>query len=350
MLRWVRSNIRAFFLDSRAAKPYTNLAYSKDRAARLDSPRAHSERGPGGGSPMPRSKSAARTADSKIPASSAPPTSGHHSPAALAARRANLLKARAAPRERIYRSTEKRRTASRRNLAKARAARATRRGTRRPRLNAVKHGLFTHEFSPATLRRLGEDPQKFREMQRLFRRLLSPRERPERELVRRLCETCWRRLRLFRARARQEQESLRKALEKVPCARDPLGPFETELRAQFLGIGLFDLGRTVDEGLKLHSQIECLLRTLLRKRSAGTEEFHMLSPRRDSRIAEVKSLSLEEKPLAEMTEEELTERLLYFPFGRLSELATLQAEEQEQREIAELLDLFNSNQPIPEDW
>jgi hypothetical protein len=283
---------------------------------------------------MPRVKSAARTADSKVPASSPPPASGHNSPAALAARRANLLKARAAPRERIYRSTEKRRTASRRNLAKAQAAR---RGSRRPRLNAVKHGLFTHEFSPATLRRLGEDPHEYREMQRLFRRLLSPRERPERELVRRLCETCWRRLRLFRARARQEQESLRKALEKVPPARGPLGSFETELRAQFLGIGLFDLGRTVDEGLKLQSQIECLLRTLLRKRSAGTEEFHMLSPRRDSRIAQVKSLSLEEKPLAEMTEEELTDRLRYFPFDRLSELASLQAEEQEQREIAELL-------------
>ena len=290
---------------------------------------------------MPRAKSAARTADARVPATSPPPASGHNSPAALAARRANLLKARSAPRERIYRSTEKRQAASRRNLAKAQAARRTRRGNRRPRLNAVKHGLFTHEFSPATLRRLGEEPKEFREMQRLFRRLLAPRERPERELVRRLCETCWRRLRLFRARARQEQESLRKALEKVPRARGPLGSFETELRAQFLGIGLFDLGRTVDEGLKLHSQIECLLRTLLRKRSAGTEEFRMVSPRRDSRIAQVKSLSLEEKPLAEMTEEELTERLRYFPFDRLMELASLQAEEQEQREIAELLAELN---------
>jgi hypothetical protein len=282
---------------------------------------------------MPRPKSAARRGAESGPASQV--SQGHHSPAALAARRANLLKARAASRERIYRPTEKRQAASRRNRFKAHAALRTRRGSKRPRLNALKHGLFTHEFSSATLRRLGEDPQEFREMQRLFRRLLAPRERPERELVRRLCETCWHHLRLFRSR--QEQESLRKALEKVPRARGPLGPFETELRAQFLGIGLFDLSRTVDEGLKLHSQIECLLRTLLRKRSAGTEEFHMLSPRRDSRIAEVESLSLEEKPLAEMTEEELTERLRYFPFDRLSELASLQAEEQEQREIAELL-------------
>ena len=297
---------------------------------------------------MPRPKSARRTADSGVAASSAPPGSGHHSPAALAARRANLLKARAAPRERIYRSTEKRRAASRRNLTKAQAARRTRRGGQRPRLNAMKHGLFTHEFSPATLRRLGEDPEEFRQMQRLFRRLLAPRERPERELVRRLCETCWRRLRLFRARARQEQESLRKTLENVPSARGPLGPFETELRAQFLGIALFDLSRTVEEALKLHSQIECLLRTLLRKRSAGTEEFHMLSRRRDSRIAQVESLSLEDKPLAEMTDDELTDRLRYFPLERLREIASLQAAAQEQREIAELRKLFN-DLPMPED-
>jgi hypothetical protein len=289
---------------------------------------------------MPHPKSAGRAPASEDRCSSAP-SSRHHSPRALAARRANLLKARAAPRERIYRSTEKRRAASRRNLAKAQAALRTRRGGRRPRLNAMKHGLFTHDFSPATLRRLGEDPQEFREIQRLFRRLLAPRERPERELVRRLGETCWRRLRLFRARARQEQESLRKALEKVPCARGPLIAEETELRAQFLGIALFDLSRTVDEALKLQSQIECLLRALLRKRSAGTLEFRMVSPRRDSRIAQVASLSLEGKPLAEMTQEELTDRVSYFPIDRLLETASRQSEELLEREIAELLAEFS---------
>jgi hypothetical protein len=269
-----------------------------------------------------------------------PPASGHHSPAALAARRGNLLKARAAPHERIYRSTEKRQAASRRNLRKAQAALRTRRGSQRTRLNAMRHGLHTYEFSPATLRRLGEDPQEFRQMQRLFRRLLGPRERPEKELVRRLCETCWRRLRLFRARARREQESLRKVLERVPPARGPLGAEETELRAHFLGVALFDLSRTVDEALKLQSQIECLLRTLLRKRSAGTLEFRMVSPRRDSRIAQVESLSLD-KPLAGMSEEELADRVSYFPFELLQETACHQAEVQEDLEIAELQDAFS---------
>ena len=120
-----------------------------------------------------------------------------------------------------------------------------------------------------------------------------------------------------------------------------MGPFETELRANFLGIRLFDLSRTVDEALKLQSQIECLIRTLLRKRSAGITEFRMLSPRRDSRIAQVESLSLEGKPLAEMTDEEIIERLQYFRFGQLMEAASRQSEQRQERELAPLLGSFS---------
>jgi hypothetical protein len=284
---------------------------------------------------MPRPKSAARRGAESGPASQV--SQGHHSPAALAARRANLLKARAASRERIYRPTEKRQAASRRNRFKAHAALRTRRGSKRPRLNALKHGLFTHEFSSATLRRLGEDPQEFREMQRLFRRLFAPRERPEKELVIRLAQTCWRRLRLFRAQARREQELLRRALASAPRPRRPLGPDETELRAQLLGLAVFDLSGTVKEALKLQSQIECLLRALLRKRSSGVDEFRMVSPRRESRIAQVESLSLDGKPLRKMTDAELDERLRYFRFDRLMETAGRQSAEQEAREVAALL-------------
>lgn len=63
------------------------------------------------------------------------------------------------------------------------AALAARRGSRRTRMNALEHGLFVREFSPATLRRLGEDPQEFRELYRLLRRVFVPREPPETELV-----------------------------------------------------------------------------------------------------------------------------------------------------------------------
>ncbi|MEJ2010445.1 MAG: hypothetical protein P8Z30_20215 [Acidobacteriota bacterium] len=268
---------------------------------------------------------------------SAKPSLGHHSPAALAARRANLLKARSAPRERIYRPTEKRQAANRRNLAKAQAALRAPGGSERSRMNALKHGLFAREFSPATLRRLGEDPQEFREMHRLLRRVFVPRERPECELVARLAETCWRRLRLFRAQALREQQSLRRTLESVPVVRRALGHEETELRAQMLVMATFDFTNTVTEALKLQSQIECLLRALVRKRSAGTVEFGLASPRRDSRIAEVPSLALDGKPIAQMDEDELTERLRYFTFDRLFSTAKRQLDEEDEREIAALL-------------
>ena len=274
---------------------------------------------------------------SRLKSPSATPSLGHHSPAALAARRANLLKARSAPRERIYRSPEKRQAANRCNLAKAQAALRTRRGSAHSRMNALKHGLFAHEFSPATLRRLGEDPQEFREMRRLFRRVFVPRERPERELVARLAETCWRRLRLFRAQALREQESLRQALASVPAVRRPLGHEETEIRAQMLGMAIYDFSATVTEAFKLQSQIECLLRALMRKRSSGTVEFGLASPRRDSRIAEVESLALEGKPIAEMSDDELTERLRYFTSDRLFSTAQRQLDEEEERELAALL-------------
>lgn len=274
---------------------------------------------------------------------SAAPSLGHQSPAALAARRANLLKARSAPREQIYRSTPKRQAACRRNLAKAQSRLRTRRGSARTRLNAVKHGLFTRDFSPATLRRLGEDPQEFREMHRLFRRVFVPRERPERELVARLVETCWRRLRLFHAQAHREKGSLRRALESIPVVRRPLGHEETELRAQMLGIAIYDFEATIAEAFKLQSQIECLLRALMRKRSSGTFEFRMASPRRDSSIAEVKSLSLDEKPAGEMTEDELIERLRYYSSERLFSGIKRRMAKQEALEIADLLAQFESS-------
>ena len=62
----------------------------------------------------------------------------------LAARRANLEKARAASRD-GYRRTEKRLRASRANLEKAIAARRGPEGNASARLNALKHGLFAKQ-------------------------------------------------------------------------------------------------------------------------------------------------------------------------------------------------------------
>ena len=44
---------------------------------------------------------------------------------------------------------------------------------------------------------------------------------------------------------------------------------------------------------------------------------------------------------AEMTDEELSDRVRYFPINRLLETASVQSEEQAQREIAELLAEFS---------
>jgi len=96
---------------------------------------------------------------------------GARSPQALAARRANLAKARAAPRDVIYRPTEKRQAASRANLQKALAARKTPKGNAAARLNALKHGLFAKQVVAASVARLGEDPKAFAEHLRLFERV-----------------------------------------------------------------------------------------------------------------------------------------------------------------------------------
>jgi len=243
------------------------------------------------------------------------PASGHSSQAALAARRANLLKARAAPQRRIYRSTEKRRAASRRNLRKAQAALRSRRSA--ARLNASKHGLFARDFSAAALRQLGEDPREYQQMLRLVRRAFAPRELPEKQLVTRLAQTCWRRLRLFRAQAVRERESLGAALAAVPRASYPLSEEETELRAHLMLSSLFSFSGILKEALKLQSEVECLLRALLRKRSSGTLEFKMVSPRRESRLAEVESLALAGRSVDDLSEEELIERLRYLSPGRI---------------------------------
>lgn len=276
----------------------------------------------------------------RLPRTSSP-ASGHRSKAALRARRANLLKARAAPKARIYRPTEKRRAASRRNLARAQAALRARRGS--ARLNALKHGLFAREFGAPAFERLGENPREFREMLRLFRRVFRPRERPERELVRCLAETCWRRLRLLRAQARREQEALSAALAAVPASRRPLTEEETEVRAHLLLSTLGAVPWDPQEELKLQSEIESLLRALLRKRSGGELRFRRVARRRDSRLVEVESLSLAGRALNDLSEEEIDERLRYLSPQRLKTMDR-RLQREEEHEFASALDEFS----IPE--
>ena len=258
-------------------------------------------------------------------------SSGHHSHAALAARRANLLKARAAPKERIYRRTEKRLAASRRNLRKAQAARRTARGSARPRMNALKHGLFAQRLGAAAVAALGENPRHYRELHRLFHRAFAPRARTERQLVARLADTCWRRLRLLRAQAYREYEELRDMLLSMPAAPGALDAMETERRAALLSAATLQVIDMSSEALKLQSQIECVFRTLLRKRSSGTVEFRMMSPRRDSRVAEVESLAPGKRPIGELPDRELDKRLRYLRPEQLIAQARRQREKKDSQ-------------------
>jgi hypothetical protein len=210
------------------------------------------------------------------------------SPEALAARRANLERARAAPKEVVYRATEKRQSASRANLKKAIAARKSPQGNASARMNALKHGLDGKKVAESVAR-LGEDAAEFSEHLESFKRFFRPQGYVEAELVRRLAETFWRRLRLYAAQVATEKRIVRQytrlAPEPAPGVNE-INASETERRAEGL---LYFFNRYSVEALKaaderreqFQSQIECLLRALVKAR--GGDDFKMLARRRDTK-------------------------------------------------------------------
>ncbi len=207
---------------------------------------------------------------------------GRLSPLARAARRSNLEKARAAPRQALYRATPKRRAASRANLRKAIAARKTPEGNRAARLNALQHGLFSRHVAES-VGRLGESRREFAAHRRLFERFFAPEDDGERALVRSIAAATWRRLRLFRSQAQFEARRIAKTLGDAPAA-SKLTAQQAERRALVLVQLLFSYERMFQEASKIHSQVERALRRLLRKKSKGKIEFKVLSPRRDDWI------------------------------------------------------------------
>ena len=221
---------------------------------------------------------------------------------ALDARRANLLKARAAPREVIYRATAKRQKASRANLQKAIVARRAPEGNAAARLNALKHGLFTRKVAES-IERLGESRAEFEAHLHSFERLFAPEDELESKLVRRIAETTWRRLRLFHAQARWEAERLKRLLAQAPKA-EKLSVEECEYHAYALVGALFNHQRLFEEAMKVHSQVERALRALLRKKSDGEIEFKVLSFRRESKREEFSFLDAMDRMIALDSSEE----------------------------------------------
>jgi len=228
--------------------------------------------------------------------------------AELAARRANLRKAHAAPRQVIYRRTARRRAASRANIQKAITWRRSPGGNAVARLNALKHGAFARSLDD-TVRRLREDPAEFQRHLRLFRRAYVPQDKREALVVQRLAETTWRRLRLFHAQARWETDRLHALFAAAPSPRR-LTPEETERRALALLHMLNRWDTLLREAAKLESRVERLLRVLLWRRSGGTIKFKLFSPRREAFFTE----------LEDFDPDEIIERLQYLTPRRRAQI------------------------------
>jgi hypothetical protein len=187
------------------------------------------------------------------------------SAAALAARRANLLKARAADKDLIYRSTERRRAASRANIEKAIAWRRSPEGNARARLNALQHGLAVERL-PGILTRLGEAPEDFVRHRTRVHRVFRPETEIEWDLVERLARATWRRLRILRARARLESLVWRRLLARAGKAQT-LSLEEITDRATAISRRLERAHRVEVESYNLESRIERILEALLRERA-----------------------------------------------------------------------------------
>jgi hypothetical protein len=196
-------------------------------------------------------------------------------PLELAARRANLEKARAA-----YHPTEKRLRASRANLEKAIAARRSPEGNAAARLNALKHGLFAKRRLAESVDRLGEDKEEFALHLRQFERVFAPQDDEEKQTVRGLAQTVWRRLRIFHTQACWEKEKLQRMLADAPTPAQ-LGLVDTVDRAEGLALALMQFEAFFREVGNLESQVESWLRKLIKKRSQGQLRWKGFSLRRE---------------------------------------------------------------------
>jgi len=154
----------------------------------------------------------------------------------------------------------------------------------RRRYHTLKHGLGKGASSlEESMAALGEDPAEFNSMLSLIERAFVPKNLPEYEVVLRLAGSIWRRLRLYRAAARWEEDALRQALSSGPRV-ESLSVDETRLRACGIMTLLLDEPRVVRSRFQLLAEVERQIRALLKIRSAGKARFRFIS--RQSRKAE----------------------------------------------------------------
>jgi len=194
-------------------------------------------------------------------------------PAALAARRANIEKAHAAPKEKIYRPTPERQAASRTNMQRAIAARKSPAGIAAARLNAEKHGTFVKTDFAGSFSRVGENPEEFKKLFGLPQSVFLPADEEELACVLRIAEVCWKRMRMFRVQAFWEHKRLKKLLTFLRD-RDKVATLpELYRRAAIIYDQLDYYPAYVDEIFKYRGKFEALMNKLLLKKSYGSLPF-----------------------------------------------------------------------------
>ncbi|HZP00870.1 MAG TPA: hypothetical protein VFD30_11290 [Terriglobia bacterium] len=181
--------------------------------------------------------------------------------ARLRACRANLEKARAAPRAVRARMTEKRLAACRANLEKARLA------PRKRRPAGLRHSI------EASLAAAGERLEDFHEHWRRFLRVFCPGKESESRLVRGMAEAAWRRLRVFRWQAQRETRALARVLSGL-AGRATDHPLAPSLARRGAGVGTEERSRDIqtrlpgkEEGVRARVVVLGVLEVL--RRSAG---------------------------------------------------------------------------------
>jgi len=195
---------------------------------------------------------------------------------ALAANRANLVKALAVPKAIRYRNTPRRLAACHANLLKAREA------TRAPdRLSP--RGRFCHGLYNKSLRRslihAGETEADFNAHLQLFVEAFGARNRDEIKLARALGEIVWRRWRALRCLGGWEARSLYRCLASPPAT--------PEAAADLAG-GLFSLFYKAvdlqDRLRELNRRFERVSRVFLMQYDGQASDFHLSASRRPAEI------------------------------------------------------------------
>jgi hypothetical protein len=147
----------------------------------------------------------------------------------------------------------------------------------RRRYHTLKHGLGVRTCSlEESMAALGEDPAEFKALAGLIERTFVPKNLPEYRVVRRLARAIWRRLRLYKAAALWEADTLGRALSSAP-ETESLTVDETHLRACGVMTLLLNETHLSRSRFQLLAEVERQFRALLKIRSGGKARFRFLS-------------------------------------------------------------------------